>query len=463
MTRSGSNELSSPPELLPTYSAVGAFVLWAACGLVQSIVVARFLGPAVLGVTAVAMGLYGTLAGFVLADFKEVGAREYYSPRAPEAFSREAYRSAIIRAGVGVAALQAMIACSLVLPIVYYALPMFTSSRIELRWLVAQGFALWALRTIDTLFFFVRLSRLHTAIAFSYVATSATSLSVFLLLFWRAPSLGGYFTSLAVSSMVALIVLSACVVAVFRREGIDVLKRASLPPALRVYASHWRFVLLRSSINYAKILHRQADVLVVAFFASDEVVGLYRFARSTAGRFSIVSTAVNSVFFPSFLEMLRSKSYDLYRRTVRRFQLAAIALVASAMGIALLLLDPLIVGVVGEAYLGAKYAIVLFLLPLLYLVGIHLWTWPVFVADGRIGRLTALHWVALAVQYAVTVVGLWALTPTPAIAAVGLLSNYPIRAIGTLALVREIRPEVIPWRGRRVRVANDDGVEAPRR
>jgi hypothetical protein len=85
------------------------------------------------------------------------------------------------------------------------------------------------------------------------------------------------------------------------------------------------------------------------------------------------------------------------------------------------------------------------------------------VADGRIGRLTAVHWVALGVQYAVTTFGLWALMPTPTIAAVGLLSNYPIRVVGTLALVREIRPEVIPWGGRRVGVAGDGRGEPPRR
>jgi O-antigen/teichoic acid export membrane protein len=235
-------------------------------------------------------------------------------------------------------------------------------------------------------------------------------------------------------------------VAILQREGVMLFGRhRAAAPAIdrRVIL---RFVAAGNLLGYVKLLHRSADVLLVAAFCGDRGTGIYKLARSITDALLTVSEAIGRVYQPRLLALLQARDHAEYGAVVRSIMMTAAAITFAAIGGALALLPSLapLLGVTDGSSL--TLSVVIMTLTFFFIAGLQSWIWPVFVSSGQMGRCTL--WGAVAVLAGQYTIGpaLVYLTgnATPTWFSLGYLSFY---VLSVLPLWRELRRDrtVFTW------------------
>lgn len=411
-------KLASPTRYLTLVN-----VLLSGLGFVQSVWVARALSLEALGVIAVITGVNVTALNFLDVRLTDLASRLYYQPRG----AAPAYRASVL-----MVCLAGNLAISLALGVVgviagRLALPALTPAVIPGWWLAAQAALLGAHNLTNTVNTLQRFSERFYFFGTTRLVIRVGALAVFGGLFLADPSVDGYYLAGLVSAVLTLAAsLLVTAWAWGRWDGLPWWRWRALGLAWPDYAGQRRFLFFGNLLGYTKLFHRAADVLVVGWLANDQVTGLYKFVRSLTDTLYVVFDALNQVHQPRFMAWLAAGQALAYRALARRLVLAAAAATLALVGLGAVVLPWALPLVFGDKFRGAEPALLIMTVPFLFVTGVHLWLWPLFVHAGQLGRFTLLNVIAVAAQYLTLGLAFIAAGPSAAGAAWGYLMYYVI-------------------------------------
>ena len=194
-----------------------------------------------------------------------------------------------------------------------------------------------------------------------------------------------------------------------------------------------------------RLLHRGADVLLVGYFCSDHVTGLYKVARTISDSFYVVYDGLNQVYFPRFLDLLRHRRHQEYRQLAGRMLIGAGALTAAIVTAELGLLDRVIAVLLTPQFVDAGPATIILTLPFLYVTGVSLWVWPALVEAGQPGTMAKLSALATLVQYGATVGLLVLISPAATMAAIGYVLHYAFLLVAVMLFMARHHRQIVPF------------------
>lgn len=395
-------------------------VLLGGLGLIQSLWVARGLSLAALGVVAVITGVNNTLLNFIDVRLADLAARLYYRPVTPD--PRVYQASVLVLCLIGNAGLSVVLGLASI-AVSAWVVPAITSAPVALGWFAAQAAATGLGNLTNTLNYLQRFSGRFVLFGTWRLGIRLAAVLVFGGVFASEYSLDRYYLGLVLGNGVAFL-LTGLVTAVvwLRAEALPLGRRAVFTRAWPAYRQSGRFLFYGNMLGYAKLLHRAADVLVVGWLTDDTVTGLYKFARSLSDSLYLIFDAVNQVYQPRCLELLASGAEGAYRALARRSVLWVTAALAGVLLGELLLLRPALSWLFADKFADSEGAIIILTFPVWFVLGVHLWLWPLFVHSGRLGQFTVMSLIAGASQH--LIYGLVLVVTGPAVSVAGLALGY---------------------------------------
>src|SRR6185295_13621719 len=130
-------------------------------------------------------------------------------------------------------------------------------------------------------------------------------------------TVGGYVMGLLASAAGIAILNSWYTIALLRRDGVVLFGREDRAAPAIDRRLIFRFVAAGNLLGYVKLLHRSADVLLVAAFCGDRGTGIYKLARSITDALLAVSEAIGRVYQPRLLALLQARDHAEYGVVVR--------------------------------------------------------------------------------------------------------------------------------------------------
>ena len=411
-------------------------MLCAGVGFAQGLVVLRLLGAENFGAAAVLTALTAVAANVIDVRLHDLMSRLYFDERANCPHSGTAFRTAALRLVVSLSAASAVLIVALAIGLTLLLAPRLSQVPLSASWLWAAA-AAQGISYFGAFFAFVQRfvvsPRRMAALQLSGSVINATAMTAAV---FAGPTVGGYAFGL-LASAAALTTLHACyAVAGLRQAGI----RLFGPRGPRVDLDRrliLRFVAAGNVLGYVKLLHRAADVLVVAAFCGDRATGIYKLARSLTDALHAVSEPLARVYQPHLLTLLQTGNRLAYRSLARSISLTWGALTAVGI-VAELLLLPFVAPLVDADPMMLTTTVVVLTVPFFFIAGLQSWIWPAYVFAGRLGRCTLWGVVAvLAGQYTIgPLLALAAGDGQPVWFAVGFCSYY---VLSVLPLWHELR------------------------
>ena len=258
----GDDALAQSAVLLTTINlACGAI------GALQGLAVARLLGASTFGVVAIITALTAVAMNIVDVRLQDLVSKLYFDQAASDDATGAAYKASALRFGlllyVGCAVAIAILAAALL----FVAAPRLSSAVLLSSW-CCMAAAAQGLGYLNSFFVFVQrfvippaqmaVVQLTSAIVNAVAMVSAVAMLT---------GVGGYTAGLAASALAILIVNGTVTVRAFRTAGVSPFgAHARVAIDRRVV---WRFVAAGNILGYVKLLHRSADVLLVAYFCAD--------------------------------------------------------------------------------------------------------------------------------------------------------------------------------------------------
>ncbi len=414
-------ELVTPTRFLALINVAGS-----ALAFVRGVVVARALGPELLGVSAVIAGVNTTVLNFLDVRLTDLAARLYYQTDGLEASALRAFRASVVALCVLGNGLISLLLGALGVLAAWLTVGWFTAAPVQGWWLLAQALVLGAGNLANTLTFLQRFSGRFYFVGTARLAIQFCALAVFLAAFLPAPDLGGYYRGGLASAALALVGTGALSLYLWVvHDRLPMLSRG-LGRAWLHYQRGARFLFFGNVLGYGKLFHRAADTLLVGLLADDRVTGLYKLARQLTDALYVLFDALNQVYQVRFLELLSQKDPRSYRRLATRLLGGSAFLTAGLVVGEAVLLRPALDLVFAGKFAQGEWPILLLTLPFVFVAGVHLWLWPFLIHTGQLGRFTAVNLLAVAAQYAVTIGGFAWLGPNAAVAAAGYLAHYVV-------------------------------------
>ena len=432
---------TSPRDLQrSTALLVGANVVCAAVGALQGVLVLRMLGAELFGGVAVVVALTAVGANIVDVRLTDLVSKLYFDERAACPHTGAAYRAGALRFGLRLfaasAALIVVISCAL--------LWLLTSSLTGVAmtatslWVaaVAQGVSYFG-----AFFIFVqRFALSPRRMAMTQLASAAVNATAMLTFVATSATSAGYVAGLLASATGVTIVNAWQTITVLRRDGVRLVGRTDAAAPSLDYRGVLRFVAAGNLLGYVKLLHRSADVALVAAFCGDGQTGIYKLARSMTDSLQTISEAIGRVYQPRLLSLLQAGQHGEYA-AIARWMAAAMALVTVvAIGTEVTLLPGLapLLGVVDTH--GLTVTVAILTTSFFFVAGLQSWIWPAFVYSGRLGRCTVWGVVGvLAGQYTIGPALVYMTGyATPAWFAIGFVSFY---VLSVLPLWRELHQD----------------------
>lgn len=396
----------------------------AAIGAVQGLAVVRLLGPDAYGVAAVLVSLTAVAANLVDVRTFDLVSNLYYNQEASRPANGAAYRASALRLGIGLYALSAPIIALTAAALMFFGARHFSAGALVTDWFwmaaAAQGIGYFGSFFIYIQRFIMTPARMASLQIVSAFINAAAMLGCVI----AHPTVGGYVTGLLVSACVIGTVNTFFAVRSACSEGIPLFDTRSAPTIDRRVV--FRFIAAGNVLGYVKLLHRSADVLLVAFFCSDRDTGIYKLARSMTDALYGMSEAIGRIYQPRLLALLQEGAHAEFRRLARSIAGSAAVLTAVALAGVFLAVPRLGLILGWRDMPGLTIVTAVMTLPFLLAVGLQSWIWPAFVSLGQLGRCTFWGVIAvLAGQYTVGPLLVYATgAANPAWFAVGYLSFY---------------------------------------
>jgi O-antigen/teichoic acid export membrane protein len=403
MTATGYNTSLKSSDLGPSAVLLtGANLVCAVIGVVQGLLVLRMLGPETFGAAAVVVALTAVATNLVDVRLMDLISNLYYNDRASCPDTGAAYRASALRLGLRLYVLSAVLIAVASAGLMFVVVHRLTGVALMSSWLWAAA-AAQGVSYLGSFFIFIqRFTVVPRRMALLQLMSAAINATAMVASVAASQTVGGYVIGLLASATGIALLNAWYTVAVFRREGVSLVGRQhAAAPAIdrRVILG---FVAAGNLLGYVKLLHRAADVLLVAVFCSDRETGIYKLARSITDALLTVSEAIGRIYQPRLLALLQARDHTEYCAVVRSMMTTAAAVTVAAIGGALALL-PSMAPVLGVADgQGLTLSVVIMTLTFFFVAGLQSWIWPAFVFAGRMGRCTLWGTVAvLAGQYTV--------------------------------------------------------------
>ena len=435
--------LRSPVAYLSLTGAVGGLI-----GLIRALVTADVLGPEQLGVMAVVAGVFRGAQTFFDVRLADLSCQLYYRTDPAADVDLPTYRSSVLILCLAGNGLLSLCAAGLGIVASMCCLSLFTASPIPISWLIAQAGITIAASLGNTSSFLQRLSEQHRTMG----RWQLVNQTVFLLLLlppliWTA-SISGYYLGCVLASVVTT-AMSVGILHRLCRRHLDLpMPGRHWTCAWSDYRSRCGALFFCNLLGYGKMLHRGCDVLLVGFFAGDRLTGIYRLARSLTDGVGILSDAMNQVYWPRLLELLRRDDKRAFRFETRRLLLGSAGITAGLLLLQIWTLPLLNTYVLSAEYSGITLLMLLLTVPFLFTAGFHLWIWPIVVHREYLPQFTTYSGIAVAAHYGVALAGLAWLPNTVLPAAVAYLAYYPFLYFLTYWKLRQTCPEWTPFSGR---------------
>jgi O-antigen/teichoic acid export membrane protein len=443
---SGSDQLKSSAAFLTAVNLVCA-----AIGAAQGFAVVRLLGPEGYGAAAVLVSLTAVATNLIDVRLTDLVSNLYYSADATDSDSGAAYRASALRLGIGLYALSA----SLVI-LASAALMLIGARHLSATAFSAQWFWLAALAQGVSYFgsFFVFLQRFVASagrMAALQLSSALLNAGAMITAVMMHRTIGGYVTGMLLSALAIALVNSIVTMRSIRCAGIPLLQRRQPGVAAIDRTVVFRFIAAGNVLGYVKLLHRSADVLLVAFFCSDRDTGIYKLARTMTDALYSISEAIGRIYQPRLLTLLRDGGHSEFRSLARSMAVTAAAITFVALA-GVFVVVPRLATLLGWSDMpGLTLATAIMTLPFFFVAGLQAWIWPAFVSLGRLGRCTLWGVVAVVMgQYTVGPLLVYATgSANPAWFSVGYLSYY---VLSLLPLWRELVHEghTFAWIAREV-------------
>jgi O-antigen/teichoic acid export membrane protein len=255
-----------------------------------------------------------------------------------------------------------------------------------------------------------------------------------------------YYIGATTSALLLLPAAAVVSVLTWRRAGVDLLSRPSVPAAWRRYRSELRFLVHGSVMGYGKMVHRSADVLLVALVTSDATTGVYRLARQLTDGLYVVFDAVSQVYSPRLLSLLADRRLVEFRQVSRRLLVGAASVTALAEVAVLAGLPIVRDTVLAGQYDGLVLPVALLVLPFGISTGVHIWLWAALIDLGRLGVLVAPAVVGAVAQVAMLLLLVPPLGRSAGWSAAAYVLYYLVAYTAALSWLARRRPELLPRR-----------------
>ena len=409
----------------------------AAIGAAQGLAVVRLLGPDAYGAAAVLMALTSVAANLIDVRVTDLVSNLYYSPAATDDTAGASHRASVLRLGIALYAISALFIALASAGLLLVAAPRLSATVFPMQWFwtaaLAQGISYFGS-------FFVFVQRFVASarrMAVLQVASALMNAGAMIALVTLHRTVGGYVTGLLLSAVAIAVVNTALTVRSIARAGIPLLapgRPAGIAIDRKVV---FRFIAAGNVLGYVKLLHRSADVLLVAFFCSDRDTGIYKLARSMTDALYAISEAIGRIYQPRLLALLRDGAHAEYRRLARSMTATAAVVTGVALAGVLAVVPRMAVILGWHEMPGLTLATAVMTLPFFFVAGLQAWIWPAFVSMGRLGRCTLWGVVAVVMgQYTVGPLLVYATgSANPAWFSLGYLSFY---VLSVLPLWREL-------------------------
>ena len=418
----------------------GANLVCAVVGVSQGFLVLRLLGPATFGAAAVVVALTAVATNVVDVRLIDLIANLYYNEKASCPDTGAAYRGSALRLGLRLYALSGALIALASAALMLVLAHRFTNVALMSSWLwiaaAAQGVSY-----LGSFFIFVqRFTVVPRRMAQLQLASALINATAMIASVAASRTVGGYVIGLFASAAGITLLNALYTVSILRQDGVMLFGRDRVAAPAIDRRLILRFISAGNLLGYVKLLHRSADVLLVAVFCSDRETGIYKLARSITDALLTVSEAMGRVYQPRLLALLQARDHAEYGAVVRSIMTTAAAVTLAAIGGTLVLLPSLapLLGVADGR--GLTVSVVIMTITFFFAAGLQSWIWPAFVFRGRLGRCTLWSTVAvLAGQYTIgpALVYLTGYT-NPAWFSIGYLSFY---VFSLLPLWRELRRE----------------------
>jgi O-antigen/teichoic acid export membrane protein len=431
--------MSPAPDQLKTSAAflTAVNLACAAIGAAQGLAVVRLLGPEGFGAAAVLVSLTAVATNLIDVRLTDLVSNLYYSPAASDDTRGAAYRASALRLGVGLYAVSAPL-----IMLASAALLLIGARHLSTTTFLTQWFWLAAAAQGISYFgsFFVFIQRFATSarrMATLQIASALLNAGAMVACVTVHPTIGGYVTGLLLSSIAIAGVNTVLTIRTIGRAGIPLLQRRLQSDVVIDRKVVFQFIAAGNVLGYVKLLHRSADVLLVAFFCSDRDTGIYKLARSMTDGLYAISEAIGRIYQPRLLTLLRDGAHSEYRQLARSMTAMAAAITVVALA-GVLVVVPRMALILGWRDMpGLTLATAVLTLPFFFVAGLQAWIWPAFVSLGRLGRCTLWGVVAVVIgQYTVGPLLVYSTgSANPAWFSVGYLSFY---LLSLLPLWREL-------------------------
>ena len=424
---STSSELKGSAALL-----TGANVMCGLIGVSQGLVVLRLLGPEPFGAAAVVVALATVAVNLVDVRLTDLISKLYYDARAGDPDNGTAYRAAVLRLGLKLYSYGGVLITAVAILALSVGAHRFTGLELKVTWLCLAA-AAHGLSYLGSFFIFIqRFTVTPTRMAVLQIASAIIN-AVSMVGFVAATGTIGGYTAGLLASAAGIAVLNAWYThRVLRQNGTTPFQAPSEVPGVLVDRKLLlRFVAAGNVLGYVKLLHRGADVLLVAAFCGDRETGVYKLARSIADALFAMSEALGRVYQPRLLALLQRRDHAAYVAEARSLMAIAALVTTAAVSVELALLPRFapFLGVTDARSLTLSVAVLT--LSFLFAAGVQSWMWPALVYSERLGRCALWSvFAVLAGQYALgsalfSVAG----DGSPIWFCVGYLSFYPLSLV----------------------------------
>jgi O-antigen/teichoic acid export membrane protein len=420
--------------------------LSAGIGFLVSVYVARILGPDKLGVVAVISGINSSIAAFIDVRFNDVAAKAFYQADDMIPAQIDAYRAGVLWLAVLATGLLAVVLALVSALVGNLFVPSFTEAPVAGWWLPADALTIAFQTAAGTVMFLLRFSGAFYVIGTWRLLLQVVSGGLTILILILTPTMGALFVARMASGLSTLLLASAVFWVLWtRRVGLPLL-RPDWRRARSVYRTSLSMVFYGNLLSYAKLLQRNADVLLVAYFATDRETGIYKLARTFIDQgLGILQEALYQVNYPSFLDAFARRAQMEYRRLAGRLLTTSSLVTLSLLLGEALLLSPFVRLAFGLAYAGAEGPMMILTATFVFIVGFHPWLWALFVGSGRLFGYTAAAFAGVGVQYAV-MLGLFRFaSPSALTAMIGMFAYYVALVPIAYGLARHRWGEFVLW------------------
>jgi O-antigen/teichoic acid export membrane protein len=417
--------------------------------MAQSLVVVRSLGVAAYGLVGLMGGLQAVAANALDVRLADACSRLYFAATDDERGEDVARLEPLIGAVLVQCGLSAVVSLA-TLALLVWCLPFFSMEALPTVVLVvyaaSEGFVV---PVANLLAFSQRFSGRFVTLAACDVANAAARFVVIVTLVRLRPTATGLVYATGAAGLVTLTLFSARFAWLWLRPLAHQAHRPGPKASLRLYWDERKLLGAFSLTSYQNLLHRAADVLFVGAFSGETGAGLYKFARACTDTLYVFYDAGNKVLQPKLLRLLADGDLRQYRRmacaVVQRCALAVAALVL----VEALLLDDVLTWTVGARFVAASSAVMILTVPLFFVFGLSLWTWPILLHRGEMRSFLLASFPAVLVgQYLVPAAAvLFAGRVDVAWFAAGYLLYYVLLYARLLPRVRRMAPQAVPTFG----------------